>query len=373
MRDKSVDALRGLAIALVVAGHALFLAAYQLHGGPGMEAVSAYWVPVAVAANPLASVITSFHMPLFAFVSGLVMWPPRDLPLSAQVWRRFKGLMVPFFAWFLLLYFAAVLIPATTIGGPGTFLSGLLAAALGQGGLWFLYALFISVVAVLCLSRVPGSLWLMLASVVAAVVWSSGLIGSVPNVFELSYVLWIYPFVVLGYFLGPMRPQVLKHRWAILLVGLVAYLPMLYLRHPVFVPRLAPVGGLAVAIHRLGLPGGWTIAAALPYFCASAAVMALYALYVGRAGLAVDGQAWLGRRSLGIYATHTAFMLWFVSLGVHNALLLFALALGSAAATTAVLERIPVVSTILLGQRATHRVTTPLEVTSSDEAVASSD
>ena len=91
-------------------------------------------------------------MPLFAFVSGLVMWPPRDTPLGAGIVSRVgrvRSLLVPYLAWFIVLYFVDRWSPTDRNGvGPA-----LVDAAIGRAGFWYLYAVFICTAVVLILTR----------------------------------------------------------------------------------------------------------------------------------------------------------------------------------------------------------------------------
>lgn len=354
MRDRSLDALRGLAIVLVIIGHAFVLQGYQTQGGAGMVSLNVYWVPAAIAASPVNTLIATFHMPLFAFVSGLVMWPPRKTGLVRQIAKRFRGLMVPYFAWGVVLWVAAVLIPTTALAPVGKWLDELHLAILG-GGLWFLYALFIAVVALLCVMRLPGSRWLVPASAVFAIVWSTGKLVAVPSVAQMANVLWLYPFVVMGYMVAPHADAVRRRRWLIAVLGVAAFLPLAYVRHPLFVPDQQHIHALMTWMQQSGVPGRRTFVTLVPYACAAAATFALYALYSGRTGRLIDLQAWLGKRSLGIYASHTAIMMYFVGLGVHSFFSLFALSLGLSVLLIFGIERVPVVCDVFLGHKAAPR------------------
>jgi len=352
-RDQSLDALRGLAIILVVLGHAILDAGAVLRGGPGMVNMGPFWIPLSTASNVPLSLLYTFHMPLFAFISGLVMWPPRRAPLAGGITGRVRGLLIPYMAWFLVLY-AANWSPRPA----GGFGPALLDAALGRGGLWYLYALFVCATAVLCLARARGSRFTLPVSALVAILCSTGWIFAVPNVFYLSNVLWIYPFVVLGYMVAPLRAYVLEHRWHVAAAGLAIFLPLFYLRYPVHVPSLQPINRLASATGTSGGIGARVLgsalpvlAALLPYACAAAAVLALYGLYAGRGGRVIDAQAWLGRKSLGVYAMHGPIVWWLASHGLRQVVVLTIASLGLAAIATALLERTPLLGAALLGRR----------------------
>lgn len=356
-RDHSIDALRGLAIVLVVAGHAMLFSSAQFEAGPGIVfGIAAFFgIPMSTLTDPVFNVIYSFHMPLFAFVSGVVLWPPRDKPLGAQFANRIRGLLVPYFAWFVVLFFAA---QAPTQAPAKAFLPSLADAALGvssQATLWYLYAIFICTVIVLCLERVPGSRWLLGAMAVASAVWSTGVVVATLPVLYVSDMTRIFPFVVLGYLLGPVKPEVARYRWQVLVVSLVAYVGLLYVRFPIYLPDLQPLSNVATVMHSAGLRGGFTVSLVLrgllPAACAAAAVAGLFALYLGRKGPLIEGQAWLGRRSLGIYAMHMPMIWWFVGLGVKNPAVLTVVAVVLCTALTLLLERIPGLNSVFLGQR----------------------
>ncbi|MDR3686262.1 MAG: acyltransferase family protein [Coriobacteriia bacterium] len=351
-RDNSVDALRGLAIALVVLGHAILDSAAVLHGGPGMIDMGPFWIPLATAWSLPLNVLYSFHMPLFAFVSGLVMWPPRGRSLAEGIASRARSLLVPYFAWFVILY--------ATNWSPhpsGGFGPALLDALLGRDGLWFLYALFVSTAVVLCLERVARPRWVLSLAALVAIACSSGFAFAVPNVLYLSDVLWIFPFVVLGYLMGPFKSHVIEHGRLVAASGFVVFMPLFAMRYPVEVASLQPINRLTALLGR-SAPGGTTpgltvssLSVLLPYACGCAAVVALYGLYLGRTGTAIDIQAWLGRKSLGIYAMHGPVVWWLASHGVRDVAVLTSVSLGLCVLATALLERIPLLQAVLLGQR----------------------
>jgi hypothetical protein len=207
-------------------------------------------------------------------------------------------------------------------------------------------------------AQAPGSRWVLPASALGAVVCSTGLIFRIPDVLYLSDVLWIYPFAVLGYMVGPLRSQFLEHRLPIVAVGATAFLPLFYLRQPVDVPSLQPITALAATIRGAGISGGpvlglliSVLVASLPYACAATAVIALYGLYLGRGGRAIDAQAWLGRKSLGIYAIHGPVVWWLASHGVRGVVVLTLVSLGVSVMSTVLIERMPLLGLALLGQR----------------------
>ena len=111
-----LDTAKGLAIMLVVLGHVSFLPA------------------------PVLGVIYAFHMPLFFFLSGILLFRKRE-PFVPFLKKKVRTLIVPYYL-FLLLQ-VAVLAPTAALGfhHAGAYLPGVGALA-GGSELWFLFALF---------------------------------------------------------------------------------------------------------------------------------------------------------------------------------------------------------------------------------------
>lgn len=340
-RDNSIDALKGLAIVLVVAGHSL---------GRVAEAFRPEDIDVLLLAAPAFAFrfIYSFHMPLFAFVSGLVLWPPRDRPLGAQIMRRARGLLIPYFGWFLAFWVVALLTPPAPAEGFGAAVANV---AVGEKYyLWYLYALFISTVLLALLVAAPRTRITLPVSSLVLIIWASELVLPVPNVLFLSSVVWIYPFVVFGYLMAPHKPWVVLHRRSIVVTGAVAFLPLFFLRFPVFAPGLPPIEFLVSGMQGAGQTTGVILDVLLRYACASAAVVALFALFIGREGRIVRALVWPGTLSLGIYAIHDPALTWLSKVGISNVLILFVVSLGVSVLLTALLRKAPLANRILLGE-----------------------
>lgn len=84
VRLRYIDIAKGFAIICVVCGHVLI---YDFYG------FTEAW-----SKSLLVQFIYSFHMPLFFFLSGLVVSPPssvKDIP--KDIWKRFRTLLMPMF------------------------------------------------------------------------------------------------------------------------------------------------------------------------------------------------------------------------------------------------------------------------------------
>ena len=120
-RNQFYDVMRGVAILLVVLGHGI------QYGYSDYDN------------NILFRIIYSFHMPLFMFISGLVV------PLGSKVdflWlkRKFFKLVIPFVAWiFLPFLFSDTKDWNTLIQKVWNIIQ-----SPDRGGLWFLWVLFLN-------------------------------------------------------------------------------------------------------------------------------------------------------------------------------------------------------------------------------------
>lgn len=359
-RDRSIDALRGLAVVFVALGHALLSAHAAFEAGPGLIPGGAViWIPTGIANNLLLSMVYSFHMPLFAFVAGLVL-KPHAYSLGNHLRRRATGLLVPYVAWFVVLTPLALVLPPVWRGGIG---QAIVYALKGTGVLWwvlwYLYALFLCTMVVVVLARTPWPRTLLALSALGAIAVSGGRFFPIPwDVVYLPSVLWIYPALVLGYLMRGFRPAG-RVRWALVVGCLAAFAVLLYLRHPLYLPAEQPLQWVLGALGGRGAPA-WLVGAVstgVEYAGAVAAIVGLYSLYVGRSGRLIDAQAWAGRRSLGIYAIHFPLQWVLVALGVHSITAVLVLSLAGAFVLTRLLERWAPTRVLLLGMPREPRAT----------------
>ncbi len=92
-RDLDMDALKGLAILLVVLGHAILTYSFP-------HSFASFWGDLHDSRSYAAAFIYLFHMPLFALVSGFVIFGKK---ISA--WDKFLRLIVPLLAWIAVHFF----------------------------------------------------------------------------------------------------------------------------------------------------------------------------------------------------------------------------------------------------------------------------
>jgi fucose 4-O-acetylase-like acetyltransferase len=123
MRERiyTIDALKGLAILLVVFGHAFQGNLTNFDD------------------NVVFRVIYSFHMPLFMFLAGLVAVYNIENPVISYLTKKFLALVVPFISWYALDYFVTGAYHSIAVK---TYIARIISSP--EWGLWFLWVLFLN-------------------------------------------------------------------------------------------------------------------------------------------------------------------------------------------------------------------------------------
>ena len=358
MRERSltIDASRGVAIVLVVLGHSTMVALDYY--ARGLSSLPQFLVN-------LDQVIYAFHMPLFVVLAGYVTWRPEPTSTRQFLVGRFKRLMVPYLSW--LVGRAVVLLAISHRLG----IRGLAAALLNpwSGGLWFFYALFLCCVILAPLRRSPR-LVAASAIVVACLPHLGGILPWTPGqlvgltdswvrvatvgggLFDWRDVLWLYPFLAAGFLAAAYREKVQEHRW--LIVGASAVI------FPVLSAATWPIGfgsgGMGPWLHSLVGPGlSWLADYALVllrYPLALAGTVLCVAIVSALGRTAKAALAFVGVRSLGIFAVQAQVLNLGWGTGAIGVVRVFLATFGLSLGGTLVLERIPVVADLLLGQPA---------------------
>jgi len=298
-RDHYIDALKCIAIALVIATHILGLRR-EFQG----VAPWAY------------DFIVSFNMPLFTILSGWVLAGREGTHPGKFLWRKLLALYVPYFAWIAV---EAPLRKVTLAGMPARLLEALLNPHAGMQ-MWFLAVLFWMFV-IFTLGRLVSRSRIWTGALAVAV----GAIALLPRitVMSLDKIAWLYPFFILGYLLASARGDRRVLAWT--------------------------GAGVALALGAYALLGGAKLAwLYLVGLGLSAVVAALYKLLPKRA---IEAQAWLGRRTLGVYGAQMVVLPFLiVGAGWPGALASWALVLAGATALAFVLEHTPFTRAVFLGQ-----------------------
>ncbi|MEV8239981.1 acyltransferase [Microbacterium testaceum] len=178
-----IDAVRGLAIILVVVGHVIQFGA---HGS------------FDYFSNPIFVFIYSFHMPLFALVSGyLAIASVRKYSLGRLFILRARGLLVPFVSWTVV---GGGVLALAREAASGDINLGAAASAVITGfitpeaSLWFLWVMFCCYVLLSVSTVVPGRCWLL----VAVSIWLMVLLIPLDGVLAVAQLKWLYPFFLAG-------------------------------------------------------------------------------------------------------------------------------------------------------------------------------
>lgn len=150
-----LDMAKGIGILLVIIGH------------------------ISYVSEPVRQYISSFHMPLFFVISGILLYYKQEETGSLRdfVGRKFKGLMIPyyFFSLCVLLIESARIIWKNANTWENVLRQAFQSLCLqGVSVLWFLPALFIAEIVFLCLRKNFKSLWTVVFLIVLCFVTYCG-------------------------------------------------------------------------------------------------------------------------------------------------------------------------------------------------------
>lgn len=209
-RIEYIDILKGLAILLVVIGHAIQV------NVPNIDI------------NNIFLYIYSFHMPLLMFLSGFLAFGK-----NIDIKKKFNTLVVPFISWYvlqyLITYFSSNKSPSLLV-----YFEKLLISP--DNGLWFLWILFLN----FCLLKTIIYYTNIEAKYSELITLFIGwqIVKNIPTgILGIASVKWFFPFFGLGY---------LYHKYQIALNSKVIKV-MLVLLFPVF----------AYYWQRNGIPHNW--------------------------------------------------------------------------------------------------------------------
>lgn len=201
VRDYKIDALKGWAIALVVLGHTI-AAVY----------------PNSFRENLLFITLSSFHMPLFMFVSGYLNFG-KTTNFATFINKRFTGLIIPYFGWYVIQYLVNYYTGVLKLSFAQSLLNALY---FPREGLWFLYVLFLCLI-ILAVSeklvKYLGDFSFLLAFLILMVVTTRVFPGS--SYFGVDMTNAYFIFVAIGY-LSAKHKDSLNGR-VLILTGAVLY------------------------------------------------------------------------------------------------------------------------------------------------------
>jgi len=324
-RNPHIDALKGIAMIVVVWGHSVQV------NDPNFSY------------NPLYLTNYPWAMPMFMMLSGFILFTQLSSTVLDYVKKYALRLILPFFVWALVSYvffhfYRDVSLPAylwSVAKAPGTHL-------------WFLWNLFINaVVLFLVLKLVRVKNWVRWENyfVIASMLFSRAFSS---DYFGLSDFKVYYPYYAAGYFVFKYWDWLIAHRKVIYAFGLISF-PLLVLGYrrnelPTFYPFLLNIFG-ETGLARL-------IVSVYKYVIAFAG-MALVAFLIDlvRKTRLYVFLCWVGTLTLDIYVCHRYFLNFGVGSGVWQYLsaALFGF-FGSLALTLLVLRRFRISRLLFLGE-----------------------
>lgn len=335
-RNFEIDALKGLAIACVVLGHAV------LRNLPDHADSWAYLL------------VSSFEMPLFMFLSGYVLAGRVRSPRLRWLGKRAVRLMLPFVVWQSIFHLSLRIVPFwNRVSADGVNVFVALGEVLGgwssyvvwivgtpTPGLWYLPSLLLCSAVLALLYPLSKYRWgglaiLVIGGVLIELVATGRSSLGIEQDFGLLKTLTLWPVFGAGFAWGhagkSLRVDARGLAW--LLAGVFPF---------VAVPAMRVIGELSGYSARgakalIGLVG-----------TAASAVLISYAR---RAAELVKLDR-LGQLTMGVYCSHWLFLRIEFAVGWVGVLAAFAFTLAGAVLTTLAIRRSPRLAWLLLGEGA---------------------
>lgn len=179
---ENIDILRGIAILLVVLGHAV--------AKENIVTADSRWC------NEIYNFIYSFHMPLFFIISGFCF--TRYSCYWKFLIRKCRYLLIPYFSFCFLTMAAQRLLPFFTLV-ENDFLQEIKQIFLYGGSIWFVYALFeimiiFPVIARIINGKMEKALLMLVVSMMIYVFWGKNI-----SIFCIAQVTYYMPFFIIGH------------------------------------------------------------------------------------------------------------------------------------------------------------------------------
>lgn len=315
-RNTVLDAIKGVAILLVVLGHAL-----QSHLYKPDDSVS-------------YRIIYSFHMPLFMLLSGWTAKPET----AGRVSKTLIRLLPPTLSWYTIKYFVEKDYKT------GSYLTYIIDFCKNpEVGLWFLWVLAFCVTSlVFCRSleeRVGGYAYLFgVASLIALPI----------SYYGVPLMKMYFPYLLIGYLLSRFAS---KSRW--LIPHAVALSAIVYpIVFPLWHRTYAQTGNMGFHYftgHHIPIQAIAYIATKFVEGCAGS-IIASFIAFVLYNGFHLTMLSWLGRRTLEIYVSHQLFIHLFPSATVAAIIEVFLVALIGSIVLAVILERFRILALLLYGR-----------------------
>jgi len=215
-RDAWVDYAKAIGILLVVYGH---VARGVYNAGIPMD-TALY--------ERVDSIIYSFHMPLFFFLSGLFFLHSLDRRGPAALTaNKIDTLVYPYVLWSLIQGLTEVVLSEYTTGS--TTLSEVLSLWDPRVQFWFLYALFLAVLTAILVYRSEARplLTAVLAASAVAYVYQD----RIPSAWHSDYVVKNFVFFALGAWFSTVKDRMSRSPTPWAAAGVIAFVAAQYVFH----------------------------------------------------------------------------------------------------------------------------------------------
>jgi fucose 4-O-acetylase-like acetyltransferase len=277
-RDLGVDALRGLAILLVVLGH-------SISNAENLTNVSTHNLKFITS-----NFLYTFHMPLFMLIGGYVLFSKR-IRVQDRAWR----LLLPFLAWIPVNW----VVNRYIYHWPVSFWAALKGTILHpEVGLWFLPTLFLCSMLLIPVTFLEKKWsWMEEASLIVLFV----AVNLIPvNILGIMQVKYFFAYFAIGYLAAKYRPelerkQLSDKRINVTLAGLSALFLVLF-TVLYTIGRIKPYTFPMSLTNVVDTPVAWFLRyfmGALGIVLAIAVIRALRTMF-----------AWFGLVSMEIYVAH---------------------------------------------------------------------
>lgn len=175
-----IDCVRGVAVFLMVWGHAI-----QCGNGQLYISEQSYY------SDPLFRAIYSFHMPLFAILAGYLLSSSLSTKSSLEVMKnRIISLGLPILTWGTIDFVIAFLAGEKSTGLFAVIKLGFYSII---GSLWFLWAILLCTILVVLNQRFFSNSLYGHALITAVCLF-------IPDRFNLGFAKFLYPFFLGGYY-----------------------------------------------------------------------------------------------------------------------------------------------------------------------------
>lgn len=287
-RNPELDALKGLAILLVIIGHAI---QYNI---------------IEFKTNPFFNMIYSFHMPLFIFISGYIAYftvkVQKIKDAISVINSKFKTLVIPFLSWYFIVNY--LLRESYLKFDFSTYSLRLIENP--EYGLWFFWILFLCFILLIVILTIQ-----LVGFKFKNMILESGfcyLIALIIMIlpFEIAgfkLLKWYFPFFITGYLISKYKDILVKYLNIVIQSSIILF--------PILLTQYKRSLDLDFFKYWEGLNGAEILAidTLYRYLIAFTGIAVCFALIQGIKKLKIfDKLVWLGRYTMEIYAIQFYFI-----------------------------------------------------------------